>query len=556
MDKNNPNTSYSHPQTVSNTLPDFRKIVLLAKKNWYLFLISFPFFVGLTHLYHRYTPVIYKGSVTVMMKSDERRTISGAGIIEGFGLSPETKSIENQTIILRSKKIVKRVMDQLDFGVEIYSDGLFKDMDMYHKSPYVISFDSSHVQLLNTPIYIEPVSATQIKIEINTENAALHTYKDEESHGGSGPITFSKTIQLGDEIITPFCHFKIDSKAGAVPDVDYYFYFRSHDWLASSYRHRISVSPYKEGSSIIYISATGTNTQRINTFLSAVTNIYLEQSLERKNEIAEQTIAFIETQLKEVADSLRATQRKMMEFRRQHIFNAPTELSERLTGQYFELEKEMSQLGVRENYYNTLSKHLVNDPLSDDYLLPAFSLDANSFVTTFVTELLSLHNERSLLESQTNKDNPLLTELDKKIEVSKQNLLLALRKILKNIAIQKEKITAQMDRAITKINNLPETELAYLDIERSYNLNNAIYTFLLQKQSETKITKASNTGDNEILDDASITGIVSPNKSKNNRQALFLALLFPVAIVVLKEYLNNKIRDKNDLNAWHPKLLF
>lgn len=282
----------------------------------------------------------------------------------------------------------------------------------------------------------------------------------------------------------------------------------------------------------------------------------MEQSLERKNEIAEQTIAFIETQLKEVADSLRATQRKMMEFRRQHIFNAPTELSERLTGQYFELEKEMSQLGVRENYYNTLSKHLVNDPLSDDYLLPAFSLDANSFVTTFVTELLSLHNERSLLESQTNKDNPLLTELDKKIEVSKQNLLLALRKILKNIAIQKEKITAQMDRAITKINNLPETELAYLDIERSYNLNNAIYTFLLQKQSETKITKASNTGDNEILDDASITGIVSPNKSKNNRQALFLALLFPVAIVVLKEYLNNKIRDKNDLNAWHPKLLF
>ncbi|MGQ1786218.1 MULTISPECIES: GumC family protein [unclassified Saccharicrinis] len=553
MDKNNHNTQYTQPQPVSDALPDFRKIVQLAKKNWYLMLISFPLFVGLTHLYHRYTPVIYKGSVTVMMKSDEQRTVSGAGIIEGFGLSPETKSIENQTIILRSKKIVKRVIDKLDFGIEIHSDGLFKDVDMYHKSPYTIVMDSSHVQLLNTPIYIEPVSASQVKIKIKTENAGLHSYIDEKNHGGSGGINFDKTINLGDEINTSFCKFKINCKAGATIDVGYYFYFRSNDWLASNYRNRISVSPYMDGSSIIYISATGTNTLKINAFLSALSDVYLEQSLERKNEIAERTLAFIKTQLIQVSDTLRETQRKMMEFRRQHVFNAPTELSERLADQYFEYEKEISMLEVSENYYNQLSQHLVNAPLSDDYLLPAFSLDANSFITSFVTDLLSLHNERSLIESQTNEDNPILTELDRKIEVSKENLLVALRKILKNLGIKKEKLVAQMNKAAAKMNHLPETERQYLDIEREYNLNDAIYTFLLQKQSETQITKASNTPDNEILDDAGITGIVSPNKSKNNRQALFLAFLFPVVIIVLKEYLNNKIRDKNDLTSLAPQ---
>ena len=99
---------------------------------------------------------------------------------------------------------------------------------------------------------------------------------------------------------------------------------------------------------------------------------------------------------------------------------------------------------------------------------------------------------------------------------------------------------------------LPESERQYLDIERTYKLNDAIYTFLLQKQSETQITKASNTPDNEILDNATITGIVSPNKTKNNRQAIFIAFLLPIGIIVLKEYLNNKIRDKQELLSLAP----
>ena len=416
---------------------------MLVVKNWYLFAISLPLFAAATFFYHKYTPVVYKGSVTVMMKSDEKKSISGAGIIEGFGLSPETKSIENQTIILRSKKNVKRVIDKLDFAIEIYSDGTFKDMDMYHRSPFEIIMDSAHVQLLNTAIHVEPINAKQARIIINTENARLHTFIDQKNHGASGKVSFEKTINWGDEIQTSFCKFIIKRNSNTLLTEKFYFYFRSHDWLASSYRGRISVSPYREGSSIIYISSTGINPKKITAFLGTVSDIYLEQSLERKNEIAERTIAFIETQLKQVADTLKENQRQLMEFKRQHVFSTPTVISKRLTEQYFEYEKQISLLEVKGNYYKKLSKHLTNDPLSDDYLLPVFSVDGNGFVTNLVTELLALNNERSLLQSQTSISNPILIELDRKIEVGKQNLLVALGKLLKNIDIEKEKLLNQ-----------------------------------------------------------------------------------------------------------------
>ncbi len=540
-------------QNKTGGLPDIRKIFWLVISNWYLFVISFPICLGTVYLMHRYTLNVYRGSVTIMMKSDEQRGITGAGIIDGFGLSPESKSIENQTIILRSKKLVKRSIDNLDFAVDIHSDGFLKDYNLYHSSPFNIEFDSTHVQILNTPILIKPQANNKVKVIVNTENASLHIFKNEVNKGGSGLIEFEKEISWGEEINTPFCKFKlIANNSQFNQDNNFYFYFRSHNWLASQYRYKVGVKPHREGSSIIYITSTGTSRAKILAFLRELSKVYLEQSLERKNEIAEQTISFIESQLKQISDSLKDAQGQMMEFRRAHTFSAPTEISKRLANNFFDYESQIGIIEIKQNYYEKLRTMLINNPLSDDYLLPAFSLDANSFITKMVTDLLTLHNERTVLLDQSNENNPILHEIDQKIEVGKANILVALEKIIQNIDIEKDKLRNQMNEAAAKMNTLPDNERQYLDIEREYKLNDAIYTFLLQKHSETQIAKASNTPDNEILDEAVITGLISPNKSKNNQQAFILALIIPIAIIVLKEYLNNKIRNKDDILSIVP----
>ncbi len=553
--KSKTNAQIIQNQTKGDGFLDIRRIFRLVLSNWYLFVISFPICFAILFLHNRYTQNVYKGSVTVMLKSDEPKSISRADLIEGFGLSPEMKSLENQTIILKSKKVVKRAIDLLDFAIDIYSDGFMMDYDMYQKSPFTIEMDSSHVQILNTQIHIKPEADNKVTVYIDAPNASLHSFIDEKNHGGSGAISFRKTINWGDEIETPFTKFKLTNNNGGLnTEVEYYFYFRSHNWLANNYRWRVSVSPYKDGSSIIYISTTGLNTNKIVNFLNALSEVYLEQSLERKNEIASRTIHFIDNQLGNVSDSLRKTQEKLINFRKSNTFSAPTEITSRLADQYFELEKEYKLISLRKEYYKNLSKQIENNPSGEDFLLPAFSEDPNSLISNLVIEMLEIINERTLVESQSSEVNPYLEELDRKIDVSKQNLLTALDKLLENIDLEKKRLNKQIQELAFKMNQLPELERKYLDIERNYKLNDAIYTFLLQKQSETQITKASNTPDNEIIDEAAITGVVSPNRKKNTQQAFMLALAIPAAIIVLKEYLNNKIRDKQDLNSICPSL--
>ncbi len=556
MNNSNRNTTKIQTQKKTEGLPDIKKILNLLLTNWYFFVISLPLCIGILFIYHKYQEDIYQAQATILLKSADNQTVSQTDLIEGFGLSPELKTIDNQKFILRSEKVVSRAIQKLNFTVDIYKDDFFIDEDLYGKSPFSVQIDSLHPQLLNTPIHITPLGNNKIDVKIECDYSTLYNYKEERYKGGTGSIAFEKTFNINDDITTPYCKFKISpvTENSLNTDIEYYICFRSKDWLTNYYRNRISVTPYKDGSSIIFISITGVNTNKLIHFLNALTDVYLEQSLERKNEIASRTISFIDQQLLTVADSLNKAQEKLMHFKRTNVFSEPSDVNTRIADQYFEIEKQIKLTNLKETYFVNLKDNLTNNPLSNDYLLPAFSNNTNSIISGLITDLISTQNEYNIAKSQTTDSNPYIAEINKKLQLSKSNLIMAIGKLIENLKIEKQKLDNDLKEVKAHMNQLPELERKYLDIERSFKLNNSIYTFLLQKQSETQITKASNTPDNEVIDNATINGIVSPNREKNQKQTILLALVIPFAIIVLKEYLNNKVRDKNDITNAVPNI--
>ncbi len=553
---NNSNTTKTQNRRKSEGLPDIKKILSIALSNWYLFVISFPICIATLFIYQKYQEDVYRAQATILLKTSDSHAVTKTDLIEGFGLSPELKTIDNQTFILRSKKVVGKAIEKLDFSIDIYKEGFFINEDLYGKSPFAIKIDSLHPQLLNTPIHIKTIGNNKVEVKIECENSGLYNFKDKKYAGGTGNIEFEKTFNIEDDIKTPYCSFKIRpvTDMGLGSDSEYFICFRSQDWLTNYYRNRIGVNPYKNGSSIIFISTTGVNTNKLIHFLNALTDVYLEQSLERKNEIASRTISFIDKQLLTVSDSLNKAQEKLMHFKRTNVFSEPTEVNTRIADQYFEIEKQIKLTNLKETYFLNLKNNLIDNPLSNDYLLPAFSDNTNSIISGLITDLITSQNEYNIAKSQTTDNNPYIIEINRKLQLSKSNLIIAIEKLIESINIEKQKLEKDLKEIKTQLNQLPELERKYLDIERSFKLNNAIYTFLLQKQSETQVTKASNTPDNEVIDNATISGIVSPNRKKNKNQALLLALIIPVAIIVVKEYLNNKVRDKNDISHIVPDI--
>ena len=550
--------SSPYKRTVHKTdgFSDIRRIIRLVLKHWYYFAVFLPLSLGIVEFYHRYTPEVYRASITMLFKVDSERSLSQSSLMEGFGLSPEMQSVENQSFIIRSDKMVRRAVDLLDFGVA-YRKGHLKDTELYGNLPFEIRFDSAHAQILNTAVNLDFLQNGKIRVSVKSEGAPLHDFRSATNAGFSGPVVFEKVVGWDEQIEQPAFSFHIHSRSAGIPlsDAAYYVTFNSHASITNQLRQGLSVSNYSEGSSIIFISTTGIQPQKLVRFLNVFSEVIIVNNLERKNDMANRSLEFIQRQLEQISDTLNIMQQRLMDFRKNNRFLIPSEMSQRLSSEFYDNEKEMMALDLNYNYFVILkNKLLKNNVEESDYLLPAFATDDAGFIRGLVMEHMNLLNEYALVEGNAGITNPYQLELSKKLKLSLDGLMVVIDKQLETIILKKQELEHHIDLLTSKIGDLPALERDYLALERSYKLNDAIYTFLLQKNSETQITKASNIPDNEILDQASVSGVISPNKRSNTSKAIMLGLLIPAVLIALKEFFNVRIRSREDLDSLFPEV--
>jgi capsular exopolysaccharide synthesis family protein len=139
------------------------------------------------------------------------------------------------------------------------------------------------------------------------------------------------------------------------------------------------------------------------------------------------------------------------------------------------------------------------------------------------------------------------------MDVLSEEMRKSLEENIKNGIAGLTQLIAESDRKIApieaEINRLPTTERKLISIQRQFDLNNTVYTYLLEKRAESGIAKASNVSDNRIIDEASTLSAfqLKPKARKNFIIALILGLLLPMTGIALIDYFNDKVIDKKDV---------
>jgi len=164
-------------------------------------------------------------------------------------------------------------------------------------------------------------------------------------------------------------------------------------------------------------------------------------------------------------------------------------------------------------------------------------------------ELLSLNAQRSTILSNNAEKNLFLGQIENKIKLQQQAIIENVTNNLNTLNLTKNEMDYRAEKLSIEISRLPRTELNMVSMQRKFNLSDAIYTFLLQKRSESAITMASNYPDYEILEPArSITRVIlSPNTIMNYAVAVLFALLGPTIFIILRQFFNEKVSSVSDL---------
>jgi len=313
--------------------------------------------------------------------------------------------------------------------------------------------------------------------------------------------------------------------------------------------NKVTISPINSGATIVTLSVSGPVLQQETDYLNKLMEVYIRLGLDNKNRTADSTIRFIDKQLVILSDSLNKAEDKLENFRSQNKFISLSSEGSRIQGKVERFESEKSSFEMQLQYFKYLQDYLASKSTSRTLVSPSLMGISDGFLISLINRFLSLRDEIEKLGINFSGDQPATAFLKKQMEEVYSSLMENIRNNIGNLKL----LIADSDKKIATveedINKLPAMERKLLNIQRKVDLNNTIYTYLLEKSSESSIAKASNIPDNRIIDLASpySSALIKPTPKKNLMIAIILGLLTPAALIILLDLLNDKIIDKKDI---------
>jgi len=146
-------------------------------------------------------------------------------------------------------------------------------------------------------------------------------------------------------------------------------------------------------------------------------------------------------------------------------------------------------------------------------------------------------------------DAPAVRILDQQIAENKAALIENIKSIQRRLQTSLNTINSQLGRYEDDIRGVPEMERELLEIKRSVEVNQNIYTYLLQKKAETSIAQATVVSDNKVLDQAVLSEEpVQPDRKIVAAVILLLSLVVPTGLVLAGTLLRTTVMNKEDIS--------
>ncbi|MCQ2235832.1 MAG: polysaccharide biosynthesis tyrosine autokinase [Bacteroidales bacterium] len=536
---------------------DYMKLLQDALNYWWLFVICVATALLVVFVYHRYKIPVYSSQLTLLL--DDRGSgaagdVASNAMLQGLSVDfQDLRTKENNIAILRSRTLNERVVDQMGIDICYYKKGTIRTTEQFPCPEFHVVMDSTHVQTVGSRFNIFIKDSLTFELGIDADNALLFDYA-RGTYASNSHISYNhkQVYNFGDPIVTDYFAFAV-IKHPVVDAIenedDVVGHFQVEFKPSYSQGFGLNVLKDKE-STVLTLTASGTNQGKVNLYLHTLATTFINDNLSQKNQMAENSIRFIESQLTTLSDTLLDIGTQLSMFRTAHGLQlGVTSKGNKLFKEIEDLESEVQKQGVLISYYDYITEYLRTDSVAEGSVFaPPIYNTGSSIFEQQLNNLLKLNAEYQALQSTYGTSfNPATKEVLTRFNIARNTLLSTIANN-KNLVIQNvNEIKNKMQAHISETMQLPETERKLLGIDRQFSLTNEVYTYLLRKRSESQLQKASSTSDHKILDDAVTVGIVSPRYAINQLLALIIGLGLPLAFLVIRQWFDNKLRTAEDL---------
>lgn len=537
----------STPENGANEVQAFslQDMVSMVLKNWYWFVISVVLFLGVGMLYIMKTSPVYKREATIMVK--DSRKGSGANEMAIFGelagLSTR-RNVDNELFVLQARRLMVDVVDRLGLTVSYTTRSGLRTVDLYRRSPIEVLFVNDNgqerckfsVDLGADEVYIYDF----VRATVGVEESDDSDFEATAPYGATimtpaGEIVINKSLYMEEDYVGKTISVSKSTKEA----------------VASHYRTAMKSAVANKMSSIITISLNDIVAKRAEDVINTLIDVYNEDAVNDKQQIAEATADFIDVRLAIISKELGAVDSDIKTFKTRNSMvdiQAETEknltVSTKLQADVLSTESQLEMSKFIKDY--------LNDPEKENSLIPATGFGSNGGATSSLATQIAAYNElvlrREKLLQNSSANNPVIQQLNANRVAMKKAILASLDSNIATLDIQLKNLRREQGKTDARISSVPLQEQEYLTIARQQRIKEELYLYLLNKREENAISLAITENTARIIDSAfGPMRPIAPRKSFIMLIMLVLGCAVPFAFFYLRELMDTTIRSRRDI---------
>jgi capsular exopolysaccharide synthesis family protein len=524
-------------QFSENDLEDsvnFREVLEKYLIHYKWFLVSIFSLLMLSFFYLRYEMPKFEVSSTILIKDkDKGSSLDQLGAFEDLGIfSSNNNSLENEIHILTSRRLMKRVVEDLQLNVKYFIESSPYDKEQFPDSPLILNMTDKNRQNFDF--------SGSFKILVKSSQRFEFFDSEDESMG---------VKEFGLPFNTQFGEIRVslnDSWKDKLTNRTVIVKINRLDPVIDRYNNALQVQPIDDKSRVIGISIKETVKEKGLAVISNLIEQYNEDAVEDKNQVYFKTTEFLNDRIVLITSELNAIENTVEQFKTSKglidtkagadIFLQSSSVNES------QLIDANTQLQLIDYMIAELNRNTAFDPLPSNIGL------AEQSIITLIAEFNNLVSQRNRILRSSTLKNPLVVNFDLQLKALKDNLSNSLVNMKSSLLIQINALNRQSGRIGSRIASVPKNEKEYTDIVRQQETKNAVYLFLLQKREESILSNAISINKARIVDTAYTNGYpVSPKPGVTYFAAFLLGVLIPACVIFAKEALDTKIHSEKDI---------
>ena len=526
-----------------NSSINLKEFGLLLFTKWHWFLFALLLSLGVAMFKILTTTPLYTRTTSLLFKDEQKNGISISREFIDLGIVDNRSNMANEIQMLKAPVLMEDVVQRLNLSTEVTTTDRLHERPLYNDAPIILT--------LGADINAQADFSFKIKPQKTGKSEAYNFISQGQDLEKEISVPFNTWIK------TPVGTLRIDTTS--MYSEKWYgreLFVRKYPSAALSrvYARRLAVTQEDEEATILQLTLVDEIPARADDILLTLIDVYDDYWKKDKDQVAETTADFITERLNMLSKELGDVDRDIADYKSHNMLPDIKSAATMQLAQSDRNRTEILALGNQLGMAQYIESYL-NKNSGIGQLLPA-----NTLGQTSIEKLISAYNDMTLqrneLLANSSEDNTFVQNLDAQLRVQRSAILRSLHNLIAQIKTQMSNVQHSEEEINQKIKASPRQAKQLLSNERQQKVKESLYIYLLQKREESELSKAYTSSNTLIIQPPTGSTVpTAPHKARILLFALMVGFIIPALFFYLREYLNNRVRGRKDLEGLSVPLI-